>query len=200
MRAGPNGRCAVCLHPEVARIELLLAARASKRAVGAKFALHPDAVWRHWRNHVHEERKAELIAGPVKIHELVERATAEGLTVLDHLHLVRRLLVGQFVAACNASDRYGAAVLAARLVGVLKAIGGFTGQIAQVGAVHVTNNNFFSDPRFATLQAVLVRTLAKHPEARADVITAFRELELGAASGSPMIEAGPVVSDDARAA
>ncbi len=37
--------------------------------------------------------------------------------------------------------------------------------------------NFFQLPIFGELQAVLLRTLAAHPQARAEVIRAFRDLE-----------------------
>ena len=60
-------RCAVCRHPGLARIEL---PRARRCELGSKFGLHRDAVWRHWRDHTSPERKAQLLAGPVQLHEL----------------------------------------------------------------------------------------------------------------------------------
>lgn len=194
MRA--NGRCAVCQHSERHRIELLLAGGASKRSVAEKFSLHPDSVWRHFTHHVTDERKAALIAGPVKLHELAERAASEGLSILDYLNLIRTSLLSQFAAASSAGDRHGAASLAGRLLETLREIGRFTGEIAKVGAVHVVQN-FYTDPRFTELQATLIRTLARHPEARGDVISAFRQLEVDAASRAPVIDATPQVTDAA---
>jgi hypothetical protein len=71
-------QCAVCRHPERARIELLRAGGASYDSIGSKFGLHRDAVWRHWRDHVSPERKAQLLTGPVQLHELAERAPNQG--------------------------------------------------------------------------------------------------------------------------
>ena len=65
-RGGPNGKCEVCQHLERARIELLLAGGASAKSVAVKFKTNYYAVWRHWRKHVSDERRAALALGPVQ--------------------------------------------------------------------------------------------------------------------------------------
>jgi hypothetical protein len=82
-------RCAVCRHPERARIELLRADGAAYEALSKKFGVHRDAIWRFWRDHVSTETKGQYFAGPIQLHELAQRAAAEGLSLLDYLSIVR---------------------------------------------------------------------------------------------------------------
>lgn len=186
----PSGRCAVCRHQERYRIELLLAGGASKRAVAERFQVHPDAAWRHWTHHVAIERKAQIIAGPLKLSELAERANAEGLSLLDYLAAIRATLLSQFQAAAEAGDRFATAALSGRLLEVLREIGRLTGELGKVAGVSIHNHNtlVLNSPIFADVQVTLIRALQPYPEARAAVVGALRDLERRARS-TPMIEA-----------
>jgi hypothetical protein len=173
-------RCAVCRHPERARIEMLRAGGASYESIGSKFGLHRDAVWRHWRDHTSPERKAQLLAGPVQLHELAQRAAAEGLSLLDYLSVVPSVLMAQLQAGAEAGDPHGTSATAGRLLQCLSEIGRITGELARIGnaGVTVTNNvMILNSPAFGQLQTVILRALAPHPGARADVILALRQLE-----------------------
>jgi hypothetical protein len=173
-------RCAVCRHPERARIELLRAGGASYDSLGTKFGLHRDAIWRHWRDHVSVETKAQYFAGPVQLHELAERAAVEGLSLLDYLSIVRSTLLNLFQSAAQAGDRHGASVTAGRLLQCLTEIGRLTGELGKIGTcgVTVTNNVMvLNSPAFAQLQSVILRALAPYPEARLAVVGALRQIE-----------------------
>jgi hypothetical protein len=175
-RPGPNGKCAVCQHLERSRVELLLASGASKRAVGKKFKLHPDAIWRHWRRHVPEDRKRTLVMGPVATAALAARVAEENTSVLDHFKTVRAGLYEMYDAALQAGDRNGGALLAGRLHENLNSVARLTGELAHSPMV-MQQTNIFVSPQFAELQAVLIRVLAQYPEARSRVIQEFRALE-----------------------
>jgi hypothetical protein len=168
--------CQVCRHGERQRVELLLAAGASIRMTAKKFGLHRDALGRHWRGHVEEERKAALIAGPdVKLNQLQERAADETMSLLDHMKYVRQGLYKMFDLSIVTGDKNGTAILAGRLQENFQMWAKLTGELSQFDKLSVTN--IFVSPQFAELQATLVRVLARHPDARVEVIRAFRDLE-----------------------
>ena len=187
----PSPRCTVCQHPERVRIELLIASGASRRAIGRKYKLNLHAVCNHWNKHVSEARQAALKVGPVEREALAARLSEESQSVLDHFRVVRAGLYSLFDAAVTAGDSNGGAMLAARLIRCLEAIARITGELASSPLVQQTTNNVFVLPQFATLQAALIRALQPHPEARAAVIQALRDLEARSLTASPAAPAGP---------
>jgi hypothetical protein len=177
---------------------MLRAGGASFESLASKFSTDRDSIWRHWHQHVSAETKAQYLAGPVQLRELAERAAAEGLSLLDYLHVVRSTLLAQFSAMAEAGDGRGVAFLSNSLLGVLREIGRITGELAQTAgasAVSITNNiAVMNSPAFASLQVNLLRALGPYPDARAAVIAALRDLdaETPRALTAPMIDATPV--------
>ncbi|MGO9992857.1 MAG: hypothetical protein ACLPTF_10160 [Steroidobacteraceae bacterium] len=192
-RGRSTGRCSICLHGDRYRIELALVSGVSKRAAGKRFGVSPDAAWRHLHNHVPAERRAQLIAGPLKLQELAQKATEEGLTLLDYLTLVRSGLVAQFLAANEADDRQGAALISGRLLECLRIMGQFTGELQKAGAQITTNIAILQSPLMADLQGMLLRTLQPYPEARAAVLAGLEELSSRATaqSSAPLLLEAP---------
>jgi hypothetical protein len=188
-------RCGVCRHPERARIEMLRAGGASYESIGKKFGMLKDVVWRHWRDHVSDETKAQYYAGPVQLHELAQRAAAEGLSLLDYLSIVRSTLLTMFQASAQVGDRHGASATAGRLLQCLGEIGRITGELGRIGngGVTVTNNVMvLNSPAFAQLQTAILQALAPHPAARADVILALRQLESAPEPQAPLAPESPL--------
>lgn len=186
----PNGRCAVCVHAERTRIELLIAGGASQRSVARKYGLNHHAVSRHYLSHVSDERKANLILGPVQRQELASRLSEESTSVMDHLRAVRSGLYQLFNTTLEAGDASTGALVAGRLHENLNAIARLTGQLATSPLVQINNSqhttNFFTaDPAFAAFQARLITALRPFPEARAAIIAQFEAIE------SPPISAPP---------
>jgi hypothetical protein len=182
------------------------AAGASHRAVATKFNVSDDSVWRHWTRHVSNERKAQIVAGPLKLHDLAERAAEEGLSLLDYLSLVRSTLLSQFTSSAEAGDRHGTASIAGRLLECLREIGRLTGELRSVAGVNVVNNvMILNSPAFAELQRMLLERLAPYADARASVLAGLRELDarLGAGTpnaapgASPSLSRGPVIEAEA---
>lgn len=178
-RGNPHVQCSICLHQERPRIDLALVSGAAARAVGRKFNVSPHALGRHLRAHVSPERRAQLVAGPLKLAQLAERAAEEGMSLLDYLGLVRSSLMHQFLACAEAGDRQGAALLSGRLLECLRMVAQISGELTTATAT-VTNNTvnvFASDPDFRRFQDSLIRALSRFPEAYAAVLAEFERLE-----------------------
>jgi hypothetical protein len=176
----PNGRCGVCGCPERVQIELLLAGGASQRAVSRKYKLSHHALSRHWAGHVSEERKANLVLGPVQRHALAARVAEESSSVIDQLRVVRAGLFQSYDVALTAGDRLSVASIAGRLHENLNAMARLTGQLANSPLVQInnqTNNILVNDPAFASFQADLIRVLSRFPDARDAVLAEFERLE-----------------------
>jgi hypothetical protein len=193
----PNNRCQVCRHPERWRVELLRAGGASLDALAKKFNLDRDAIWRHQKNHVSPEMQAGYLAGPVQLQELAAKAADTGASVLDHLHAVRTVLMGHLANATEAGDGRAAAYIAGRLTATLETIArisGELGDLAKSTVYNITNTNNVAvlqdHPAFARLQVTLLKALERHPEARADVISALRDLDAGNAPARRAAPAG----------
>ena len=181
-RAGISGRCKTCRSPDRARIELLLARGASKRAIAEKFGLKPDAVWRHWHNgHVSDHVKAALVLKALKPGADLEKlVTDESIGLLENLQRIRATLYGQFDAAAEAGDRHNVGVLAARLHENLRIAATSTGELQKHAPTNVTN--ILMAPAYLDLRSSLLGALRRFPEAARAVAEVFRRSE------APLIE------------
>lgn len=192
-----TGRCAICRHTEKYRIELMLAGGASVRAICARFGVQKNACWRHGKLHMSAERRAALIAGPVKMYELALKAAELDLSLLDYLALIRSTLLLQFTTASEAGDRNGVATVGGRLLECLRLQATLTGEISKATSAVTNNIAVINHPMVADLQALLNRTLAPYPEARQAVVTALKEASarmLESAGGAPV---GPALIEGA---
>jgi hypothetical protein len=196
----PSGKCTICAHRERWRMEFLVAGGASLRAVAKKFGASYNALWRHWSNHVPPERKAALIAGPIRLSELADRAANEGESLLDHFIILRNTLYRRLDVCDVVGDANQVAALAGRIIELLREMGRLTGDLAR-GGISITQNNLFISPQWAEVQAVLVQVLARYPAARSEVIRAFRDIEgKSLAASRPAIEDRHASAADAIAA
>jgi hypothetical protein len=173
-----------------------MAAGRSLQSVGDEFGLSKDAVRRHWQNHVTPARRAELIAGPVQIAKLAQRAVEEDRSLLDYLSILRSELLRLFLSAKQRGLTYDAASIAQRLLNTLEAIGRLTGQLRQAGitinnvAGSVSNQTLvLNSPEVAKLQGTIIRALSPFPEARAAVIEALRDMDSAPAVTAPRASA-----------
>jgi len=190
-RGQPNNRCSICSHDQRYRIELAMVAGVGRRVIAKRFAVSGDAAWRHLRHHVPDERRAQLVAGPLKLSQLAERAAEEGMSLLDYLAMIRSSLTHQFLAASDAGDRQGAALLSGRLLECLRMIGQVTGDLTRATS-NVTNNNLIlGSPLMADLQRMLITRLRPYPDAGRAVLEGLEALSAGALNGTQplMLEA-----------
>jgi hypothetical protein len=189
-RGQPSGRCVVCAHPDKVRIELLLAGGAGQKAVGRKFGIGKDPIWRHWTRHVDAQHRARLIMGPVQIQALSAQIAEENTSVLDNLRIIRAGLYKQYDAALEAGDRTVGALLAGKLHQNLQITAKITGELASSPLIQVNNtqnNNvaMVESPAFAAFQARLIAVLRNHPAARDDVLREFQRIEVAPAIPAP---------------
>lgn len=176
-RGQPTGKCTVCVHIERTRIELLILGGASQRSVGRKYGLSHHSLCRHFQNHISEERKANLILGPVQRMQFAARVAEESESVLDHFKVTRSGLYGLFDNAVTAGDGQTGALVAGRLNEVNRLIANLTGQLASSPLISNTNNiAILSSPLMADLQEMLIRTLQPFPDARAAVLAGLEHL------------------------
>ncbi|MGB6451014.1 MAG: hypothetical protein WBE92_09705 [Steroidobacteraceae bacterium] len=193
-RRGENsGKCTICAHGQRYSIELALVSGVSCRAVATKYSVSRDAAWRHLKHHVPPERRVELIAGPLKPAELAQRAADEGLTLLEYVAMVRNSLMARFLAASEADDRQGTALVAGRLLDCLRLTATLSGELSKVGAGVTNNLLIMQSPLMADLQSMLIRRLQPFPDARVAVIAGLEELSVKALQGAVPALPGNVI-------
>jgi hypothetical protein len=185
-RRGPisGSQCSICRHEQRHRIELSLVSGVSHRAVAAKFEVSPHAVRRHGENHVSPERRAQLVAGPLKLQQLAERAADEGMSMLDYVAMLRSTLMERFLAASECDDRPGTALLAGRLTELLRLQASLTGELSRAGATITNNTLILSSPLMADLQAMLAQRLRPYPDAMRAVLEGLEDLSTRALNGA----------------
>jgi len=173
--------CTICNHPDRHLIEATKVAGGGLDAVAERFSVHRDALWRHMKNHVSEETKIGYLAGPAKITELANLAADENKSLLEYLTILRSILFGMLDKSAQRDKPYEVDKLAGRTVEVLREIGKVTGEVSQFAStiVNVQNNNvqILNSEPFLELQTGLLEVCVKHPDARADIIKLFRDLD-----------------------
>jgi len=172
--------CSVCNHGERVRIEALRVAGVSLDKLASQFDLRRDAIHRHCKNHLTERARISYLAGPAAIADLANAAARENRSVLEYLTVVRSVLMQQFTASAAAGKAHIAANVAGHLVTVLQTLGKVTGEISALASTTITVNNnvqMLNSQPFLELQAGLLTICQKHPEARADVIALFHQLD-----------------------
>jgi hypothetical protein len=184
--------CKVCHHAERVRIEALKVAGVSLDKLAAQFGIRRDAIHRHCKNHLTERARISYLAGPAAIADLANAAARENRSVLEYLTVIRSVLMQQFTESAAAGKAHTAANVAGHLVTVLQTLGKVTGEISALAStsITVTNNvQILNSQPFIELQTGLLSICQKHPEARADIIALFRQLdERHAAPAAKMIE------------
>lgn len=161
-----------------------MTAGVSSRAVGKKFDVSRDAAWRHLKNHVSPERRAQLVAGPMKLGELAEKATSEGTTLIDYLSMIRSVLMARFLAAAETGDNQSTGLLAGRLNEALRLMASVSGELTRATSGITNNTLILASPLMQDLQLMLIRTLSPFPEARAAVLSGLEDLSARALSQS----------------
>jgi hypothetical protein len=186
---GVRGHCGVCEHSQRPRIDLAIVAGVGYSALSRKYGVSRHSVGRHAKKHITEERRAQLVAGPVKWNELAERAAESGLSLLDYLSMLKSSLSNSVLEAGDAKDWTAQGILSGRLTDVVKLEAQFTGELTKHTAPLVQVNNvamLSGTPDFARFQAKLIRALARYPEARAAILAEFAALEPPPAAAPPV--------------
>ena len=174
-------RCTICKHPARPQIDLAIATGLSKRAIAQRFSVSPDAVWRHAQSHLTPEVRAALATKLLQRDGDMRRIVLEeGAGVAEALKAIRGPLFGLFLVAIDAGDSRAAAALSGRLHESLALSAKLTGELAPHAGVSITN--VLLNPDYQRLRGELMRVLARHPEAQAEVAAVFRTAGLQAAA------------------
>jgi len=168
--------CKVCEHPDRASIELGLANKVPIRVLGKRYGLSQDSVWRHGQRHMTAELHSQLMTrGRMTQADLENLRITESEGVLQHLVAVRGRLYGLMDAAEQQDDYRAAAAIGNQIGKNLETTAKLLGDI-KTGTVNVTNNLLVM-PEFHALRTKIMQALRAHPEARADVAAALKQLE-----------------------
>jgi hypothetical protein len=189
------GRCSICQHPNRVQIERLACEGAALEKVAAAFpGTTRFSIKRHLSNHVSDKRKCELLAGEGRIAALAEAAAKEDRSLLDYYILNRGIAANRMLACAEAGDTHGVNLMLARLHENYAGIARLTGQIGQLSlTLNQTNNttfNFETSPAFVRLVEVVLDQLRDHPELRANVARAVREIGEPAPTSEPLMLEG----------
>lgn len=173
----PTNRCRVCEHPDRARIELQLANGVAIAKAARQFGVSRDSAWRHWGNHVQDDRKASLrvtgISDPKVDLEALKRIESESL--LSNL-ITERVRLQRIADLCEKVGNYQDATRSsAAVVKVLALAATYLGEL-RTGNTTI-NNNFLLSPDWIQLRRVIVASLRPFPEAQRALLSAVREHE-----------------------
>jgi len=200
-RKGMNGRCQCCLHPERNRFEMLLIGGAQILPTARKFGVMHDSLERHMKFHVSPDRKALLLAGPIPLNRLAERAADEGESVLDQLKSIRGTLYRVLDSAAEVSDGMRVALVSGKLHENLSLTARLTGELVRNTTPTVTN--VLVNPDVLELMNAVRVAVAPYPKARMAVVEALDALESRAlakfrpANEPPTIQGEATRVDDA---
>jgi hypothetical protein len=151
-------------------------AGAAQCILSAKYGVSRHSLGRHLKNHIPAERSAALLAGPVKINELADRATESGLSLMDYLQAMVSALFESFLQCRAVNDHVSTGLLASRLTEVLRLQAQVTGEVSK--ATTTINNQiaFVTSPQYEELKRALAEALLPYPEALAAVATRLERL------------------------
>jgi hypothetical protein len=179
---GPTA-CRVCRHADRARIELMAVSGVSHVTIAKKFGISRFSCDRHLLRHLSEVRRAQLVAGPLRLHELAERAADESMSILDYLSMLRSTLLHQFLACSEAGDSQSMSTLSGRLLECLRLLAQLSGDLTQATSTITNNTLILGSPIMNDLQAMLIRVLRPYPEAARAVMEGLEQLSERALNG-----------------
>jgi hypothetical protein len=189
-----------CRHPEIARINYLLASGgASLRPLAAKFGLSVNSLHHHRHKHISPEYTAAVRIGPLQSEEQLRDLCAQnGVSVVENLRALNAGVVSRWLAALEAGSDDVFISLTGQIRKNLELLAKLTKELVPAATTVVTNNTsiqLFEAPAWCEAIAALGLALRPFPEARAAVIEVLRRL--GASNDGLLIEARPQPSEAA---
>jgi len=170
--------CKCCQHRERAAIDLALARGVSTAAVGKRYGISSDSVYRHRRNHLPPQLRAKLIAGPDIDIDLDKLKESESQSLLANLVALRHRLFASLDVAEECGDSNMVCRVTAQLHQNLELTGKLLGDL---GVGHSVTQNILIQPAYVEMRVALVDALGAFPEARKAVAAVLHGLEAKAA-------------------
>jgi len=171
-------QCTICQHRERATIDLALARGVAVRALGQRYKLGPDSIYRHARNHLPPQLRAKLLAGPDLEIDFDRLRDTESQSLLGNLVALRHRLFAGLDVAEEVGDSSMVARVANQLHRNLEITGKLLGDLSSGGT---TVTNILVQPAYVLMRVELVQALAPFPEARQAVAAVLHRIEHDAA-------------------
>src|SRR5262249_47499408 len=169
--------CKRCQHRERSAIDLALARGVSTGAIGKRYGISSDSVYRHRRNHLPPQLRAKLIAGPNIELDLDKLKETESQSLLANLVALHRLF-----ASLDVAEECGDSAMVCRVTAQLHQNLELTGKLlGDLGVGHSVTQNILIQPAYVEMRVALVDALAAFPEARKAVAAVLHGLEAKAA-------------------
>jgi hypothetical protein len=171
-------RCTVCAHSSVARINRYLVTKEmSHRAMAEKYDLGTDALHRHFRAHVTEEQKRQILLDVKREADqaVADELNGEAVEIKGGLARIVRELEAILNRAKARGDDPLALVSLKELRGTLLDLAKVYGSLKSELTVTVNLNE---SPQWLQLRDILLDIFARHPEAKQDFIERARFLRL----------------------
>lgn len=180
MAARREQQCLVCRHRERAAVDLALARGVSVTALSRRYKISTDAIYRHSRNHLPPQLRAQLIAGPdIEDLDLDRLRENESQSLLSHLIALRNRLLAGLDVAEEYRDGSMLTRVSAQLHQNLELTAKLVGDLAAGGTT--TINNVLVMPAYVEMRVELVKALAPFPDARLAVAQVLHQIEHKAA-------------------
>jgi hypothetical protein len=171
-------RCSVCAHSSLARIDRYLVTKEmSHRAMADKFDLGTDALHRHLRSHVAEDRKRQILLDVKREADqaVADELNGEAVEIKSGLARIVRELEAILNRAKARGDDPLALVSLKELRGTLLDLAKVYGSLKSELTVTV---NLAESPQWVQLRDILMDVLSRHPQAKQDFIERARFLRL----------------------
>lgn len=171
-------RCTVCAHPFRAKVDrFLLTKEMSHRALADKYDLGSDALHRHFKSHVTEEQKRQILLDVKREADqaVADELNGEAVEIKGGLARIVRELEAILNRAKARGDDPLALVSLKELRGTLLDLAKIYGSLKSELTVTVNLNE---SPQWLQLRDILLDVFARHPQAKHDFIEHARFLRL----------------------
>ena len=102
-KSKPGPACSICVHPQVALINLAICNLVSRDTIAARFNVNEFAVWRHGKNHLTPAARAALIqAHRPSVVDLDELRKTESESLIGQI-VAQRARLQQLIQECHAA-------------------------------------------------------------------------------------------------
>jgi hypothetical protein len=147
-------------------------------AIARRYGMSKDSVARHSANHLPDQLRAKLIAGPDLDIDLDRLRETESQSILMHLASLRARLFASLDTAEECGDGAMLAQLSGQIHKNLELVAKLVGDLAVGGSV---TNNILIAPVYVELRHALFAALTAFPDARIAVAAALHSIEHRAA-------------------
>ena len=173
-----SNSCASCRHPQIERINFLLAKGAQVAPTAAQYGLNHHSLRRHFLTHVSDRFKQLVGTGLfAKFDDLAEKVIDGSAESLDVLDMAIRGHASQWAVGLETASDQKMIAHSAQLRQWLKLRADITGELLPAACNTFNTNVLIADTGYTRAIARIVAAVSPFPEAREAVVAALRELD-----------------------